>query len=204
MIVKRTQSCPGAQYDQGAWQLFPGYRKRRFSIMDTSNIRYQICTLEEKDMVVDFLMSVGEELALTKRSEAAEITNLLFAKGGAMISCLNSEVVAMLGYFLGEPTQSYANKEVGFIYVTAIAKPYRLSPLMWNGMNFAVRQLRTMGVKEIRCHAREHDRYTNRLYAHFARPLRKERNRRGTPCILYGNSADNILAYMERRGTSPT
>ncbi|MEZ4658981.1 MAG: hypothetical protein R2911_15565 [Caldilineaceae bacterium] len=166
--------------------------------MDTSNISYYVCTSQEKDVVVDFLMSIGEELALTKRSEAVEITELLLAHGGAMISCHKGKVVAMLGYFLGEPAQAYANKEVGFIYVTAIAKPYRLTRLTWNGMGFVFRHLRTLGVQEIRCHAREHDRYTNRLYRHFARPIRKEPNRRGVSCILYGSSIDDVMSYLDR------
>ena len=167
-------------------------------MIDISNISHHVCTLREKDVVVDFLMSIGDELALTKRNDAAEITDLLFAQGGAMISCHNGKVIAMLGYFLGEPIQEYANKEVGFIYVAAIAKSYRLSPLMWKGMGFAVHHLGTLGVKEIRCHAREQDRYTNRLYKHFARPIRKEYNRRGVPCILYGNPIDNVMTYLDR------
>ena len=43
--------------------------------------------------------------------------------------------------------------------------------------------------------------YTNMPYSKFAMPLKKEKNRRGITCILYGNSVAAVIDYL-RRGPS--
>lgn len=128
----------------------------------------------------------------------AQIVQLIFEKGGAIVGYHDDELVAMVGYFIGEPSREYANKEVGFIYIAGLAKSHRLSRAMWSGLGFTFRHLQELGVQEFRCHAREGDPYTNRLYSHFANRLGEDVSLRGDPTILYGNTIENVLAYVDR------
>ena len=166
--------------------------------MNRSAVNIQQSVHAERAAIIDFLFSIGDELHLQTRSDAEKITDLLFEHGGAFTGYHGDTIVGVVGYFLGEPSCNYANKEVGFIYVTAIAKAHRLSRMMWNGLGIMLRHLHTLGVKEIRCHAREQDRYTNRLYSHFAKPLGKDVSLRGDPTILYGNTIEDVLAYLDK------
>lgn len=161
-------------------------------------VTFRTCSKSDEAAIIDFLWSVKEDLWLSEKSAAAKITKLLFERGGALASYDGNELIAILGYFIGEPSHNYTNKEVGFIYVTALAKPYRLSRVMWNGLGFMIRHLEKIGVKEIRCHAREQDRYTNRLYSHFAKRLGNDVSLRGDPTILYGNTIEGVLAYLDK------
>ncbi|MBV7338213.1 hypothetical protein KFU94_60310 [Chloroflexi bacterium TSY] len=57
-------------------------------------------------------------------------------------------------------------------------------------------------VIELRCHAREGDAYTKRLYARLASAISKEKNRWGDICILHANSVENVVALSNRRRKS--
>ncbi len=52
---------------------------------------------------------------------------------------------------------------------------------------------------EIRMHALESDRRLNSLYGSFAKVIRKEKNRRGLPCVLYGNTLDGVIHILTAR-----
>lgn len=170
-------------------------------------VEFQVSSKSDESAIVDFLWSIKDDLWLADRDSAAKITQLAFDKGGAIAGYHNDILVAMVGYFIGEPSQKYANKEVGFIYVAGLAKPYRLSRAMWNGLVFTMQHLQKLGMKEIRCHAREQDTYTNRLYSHFAKRLGTDVSLRGDPTVLYGNTIEGVLAYLNkgrtRQSTSP-
>lgn len=150
-----------------------------------TNITYRPCQPTDAQAISDFLLTIGDELTIRDECEAAEMIALLFAKGGMLGAYREEQLIGVLGYFFGEPACNYANREIGFIYLAALAKPYRLSRVFQNGLFYTFPFLRELGVREVRFHAREHDRYLNRLYARIAQPLRKEVNRRGYPCILY-------------------
>ena len=165
---------------------------------NTSQINLRVATHADRNAITDFFYQIGDELGLSTRRAAQKITDVVFENGGAIVVHKNEAMIAALGYFLGEPSRKFANKEVGFIYVTAIKKAHRLTFTGWRGMVFAMQHLRTLGVREIRCHARQTDPYTNRLYAHFAKPIGEDVSLRGDPTILYGNTIENVLAYIER------
>lgn len=163
-----------------------------------SQITFQICTADDALTIVEFLWSIRADLRLSERSDIWEITELLFEKGGVIVGYKNDQVIGVLGYFLGEPSRNYANKEVGFIYFTAIAKVHRMTRFFSQGLRFTMELFQEMGLQTVRFHAGEDDRYTNRLYSHFAKPVGKELNRRGHHCILYENTIDNVLTYVLR------
>ena len=166
-----------------------------------AHVTFRTCSSSDEAAIADFLWSIKDDLHLSEKSAAAKITQLIFEKGGAIVGYHHDILVAMVGYFIGEPSCNYANREVGFIYVTGLAKSHRLSRAMLHGMDFTIRHLQKIGIKEIRCHAREQDRYTNRLYSHFAERLGKDVSLRGDPTILYGNTIDSVLAYLDKRQT---
>lgn len=168
-----------------------------------TRVLYKTGSKNDEAAIVNFLWSLRDDLLFSERNRVTEIVQLIFAKGGTIVGYHNDVLVAMVGYFLGEPSRKYANKEVGFIYIAGIAQPHRLSRAMWHGLDFTFRHLQELDVNEFRCHAREGDPYTNRLYAHFAKRLGEDVNLRGYPTILYGNTIENVLAYLnKRRGRS--
>lgn len=162
------------------------------------NVMFKVCSQAEKPVIADFLWSLKEEFRFAERQIVAEITDLLFDKGGVIGGYRGDEMVGMFGYFLGEPSRDYANKAVGFIYIAGLAKPICRTGAFRDGSHFLAATLKSRGVRELRCHAAAGDPYTNRLYAYFGQPIAKEKNRRGDTCILYANSIDAVLANLAR------
>ena len=161
---------------------------------------FEFCTKDKDERsITDFLYSLKDELYLPDRQTAQAITNLVFEKGGVIAGYHESHLCAMLGYFRGEPDHGYVNKDIAFLYVAGIAKPYRLTRLFRHGLVFTVHGLQEARVREIRLQAEAVNAYTNRLYARFARPLSEDKNLRGIPVITYGSSIEEALAYLERR-----
>ena len=163
-------------------------------------ITFRACTEEDRPHIIHFLESVKDDFPSIelKRQTIEEITELLFLHGGVLAGYKQGTMMAMLGYFLGEPAQNYANKEVGFIYLTALAPSVRLTRFFLKGIIFSMKTLQEMGVPEVRFHASADDRYTNRLYARFAQFIGQENNRRGYPCNLYAADISTVLAILTK------
>lgn len=152
------------------------------------------------DTTVDFLFLQKDELYLPDRTAVSQVINLLFEKGGIFGAFdQQQQMHAMLGFFFGEPAQDFRNKDILFIYVTAISRSYRLTRLFRDGFAYCLRQFQDMGLHEIRMQAGETDRYTNKLYGRFAHPLGQGKTLRGKPVITYGNTIDGALASLEMR-----
>jgi hypothetical protein len=62
-----------------------------------------------------------------------------------------------------------------------------------------IETFQSWGLTEIRMHALESDLRLNSLYGSFARVIRKEKNRRGLPCVLYGNTLDSVARILPTR-----
>lgn len=167
--------------------------------MNHSPIAFQVCHPDDAQGVSDFLYSIRDELYFAERHVAAEITDLLFTRGCVFTGVVNNEIAAVIGALFGEPAQAYANKEVGFIYVAGLAKPYRGTAAFRTGFRFVLERFQMMGLQEVRFHALETDARLNAMYSSFARPIGKERNRRGLSCVLYGRSIEDALATLNAR-----
>lgn len=167
-----------------------------------SKVNFQTCTESDAPAIVDFLMEIGEELKLSERQTAAEMVDLLFAQGGVVAGYAtqdgSAKMVAMMGFFWGDPHKDFANKHIGFVYVAAIAKAWRHTGTFRGLMVEGRRVFVAHNVQEVRFHAEETNTYTNMLYSKFAQPLKKEKNRRGITCILYSNSVANVMAYLQK------
>ena len=164
-----------------------------------TTVEFRTHTEQDREGIIDFLYSLKDELYFTKRAAAEEITSLLFAHGGAMVGTVDDQIVVVGGYFLGEPSRNFANKEVGFVYVAGIARPYRGTAAFRTGLRFMIETFQSWGLTEIRMHALESDLRLNSLYGSFARVMRKEKNRRGLPCVLYGNTLDSVARILSTR-----
>ena len=164
-----------------------------------SNVIFRTHTEADREGIIDFLYSLKDELYFAERAVAEEITSLLFIHGGAIVGTVEDEIVVVGGYFLGEPAQNFANKEVGFIYVAGIAKPYRGTAVFRTGLQYLLKTFQMWGLKEIRMHALESDKRLNALYGSFANVIRKETNRRGLSCVLYGNTLDGVMQVLAER-----
>lgn len=156
-------------------------------------IQFKHCIKEDASTLIDFFWSLKDDLYLREKADAEKIAADLFERGGAFAGYKDETMIAASGYFLGEPACDYRNKEVGFIHVAGIAKPYRLSRVMRNGFHFMATFFKDAGVTELRFQAKEDDLYINRLYARFAKPLGKDVNLRGIQTILYATTVDHVL-----------
>jgi len=161
-------------------------------------VTFRTCTASDAPALVDFLMEIGEELYLCERRVAVEMVDLLFAQGGVVAGYADGRMMAMLGYFWGDPHKDFADKHIGFVYVAAIAQAWRHTGTFRGLMVEGGQEFMARDVQEVRFHAEETNAYTNMLYSKFAQPLQKEKNRRGITCILYGNSVANVVAYLRK------
>ncbi len=157
---------------------------------------------QDQKAVVDLVYSIKDELRLPDRATAEKVVNLCFEHGGIIGGYYGSQLVGMMGYFLGEPANDYRNKETAFMYVACIADEYRLSRLFRKGLLFTFREFRKMGLREIRLQAEANNPYTNRLYGRFAQPLGESKSLRGLPVITYGGTLDEALRYLEPKRRS--
>ncbi len=164
-----------------------------------TTVEFRTHTEQDREGIIKFLYSLKDELYFSERAVAEEITSLLFTHGGAIVGTVNDEIVVVGGYFLGEPASNFTNKEVGFIYVAGIAKSYRGTAVFRNGLYFMIKTFQSWGITEIRMHALETDRRLNSLYGSFAKVIRKEKNRRGLSCVLYGNTLDGVIHILTAR-----
>ncbi len=161
-----------------------------------SKVTFKNCSPAESTTITDFLWSMRDDFRFSKFSNVAAITDLLFEKGGVIGGYRDGAMVGMFGYFFGEPSRDYANKDTGFIYIAGLAKSVRRAGVFPRGVRFLVETLNSFGVYELRCHAAENDAYTNRLYSRLGQPIGTEKNRRGDTCILYTNRVDTLLAML--------
>lgn len=152
---------------------------------------------EDQEAIVDLVFSIKDEFRLADREAAEKIVNISFEHGGVVSAYNGSQMVAMMGYFKGEPDKDYQNKETAFLYVACITKEFRLTRLFRQGLLFALREFRKMGLKEIRLQAEATNPYTNRLYSRFAQPLGESKSLRGHRVITYGGTLDEALRYLE-------
>lgn len=166
---------------------------------EQTQVIYRICTQEDRIEITDFLYSIRTELYFDEYANAEIITNVLFERGGVFGGYAGEQLVAVTGYFLGEPARAYANKDVGFVLVAGLAKSHRGTTAFRAGLRFTMETLKRMGVRQVQFHAAEDNAFVNGLYARFARPLRKEKNGRGIPCVLYGNDIDAVLRFVNGR-----
>ena len=164
-----------------------------------SKVIFKICIPADKPEIANLLWSLRTELLLDSYSAAEKVIDVSFEKGGALGGYIDDELVAMLGYFLGDPADGFADKGVGFIYVTGIARQYQMGRLFLRGMAFTMPFFKSIGIHAIRCQASVHDPYTNRLYSRFAQKLGQSVSLNGKPAIQYGSSLDDVLTYMRRR-----
>jgi hypothetical protein len=161
-----------------------------------SQVDFRVCTPEDEPNIRAFLWSLKDDFRFTERSTIDEITRLLFEKGGVIGGYRGAEMVGMFGYFLGEPIHNYTNQDVGFIYIAGLANHVRRTGAFRSGAKVLSKTLKSLGVRELRCHAAEQDVYTNQLYARLGKPIAKEKNRRGDTCILYANSIKAVLTRL--------
>ena len=164
-----------------------------------SVVEFRTHTEDDREGIINFLFSIRDELYFSERSVAEHIVSQLFTQGGAIVGEVDGEIAALSGYFLGEPSHHFANKEVGFVYVAGIARPYRGTAAFRTGLRFTVETFQSWGLREIRLHALAQDIRLNSLYSSFAQPIRKEENGRGLPCVLYGNTLGAVMRILTER-----
>lgn len=169
--------------------------------MNESNWTYRLCFKQlDNNQIVELLWNQREELFLDEKSAAAKIVDLLFEHGGAIGAFdPTGKLQGLIGFFFGDPTENYANKETLFIYVAAISKKYRHSLIFFKGLMAIAKQSKQLGIDNFKMQASLTDRHINRLYSKFAQPLGEDKNIRGYPVMSYGGSMDAVLAKFESR-----
>lgn len=167
--------------------------------MTKSALKYRFCYPQiDRTQVVDFLVSQKEELYLQDDSAVTQVIDLAFAKGGVFAGFDQHKTMqSMMGFFFGDPTRAFEEKDVAFMYVAAIAPNYRLTRAFHVGLKQVLQSFSEMGLSKIRMQAQATDKYVNKLYGRFARPISEGFSLRGQPVITYGGSIEDALAYFE-------
>lgn len=155
---------------------------------------------EDQEEIVDFLFSLNNIFHFTDRSYTQGVVEYCFEHGGVMGTYVEGKMCAMIGYFIGEEAHNFENKDVAFIYITAISEQYQLTRLFYKGAIWSMKKLREMGMKQIRLQARIGDPYTNKLYARMYNQLDEGKNRRGHSVNNYGDTLDSAVFRLENMG----
>ena len=163
-----------------------------------TSTQFAVCTKADTATIHDFLWSIKDDFvaSLPDKQTIEEITQLLFDKGGALAGYRDDKMIALLGYFWGEPSKDYRNKDVCFVYIIGLTKSLRRTRIVHEGLRYMIETFRSKGIHNLRFQAAETDQYMNRLYSLIAKPLGKEIHRRGFPCILYEATVDEVAAHL--------
>ena len=165
-----------------------------------NNITYRVNNREEAEAIGDFFWSLRDEFHFSERETVDEITGLLFEHGGVISGYgVDGNIVGAVGYFFGEPSKDYANKDVGFIYLAGLDRSVRHSDAFGQGWRYLVEAMDGYGVHELRWHVREDDAANIALYDQLGQHICPEVNRRGYSCNLYGTTVAEAQAEIERR-----
>ena len=157
---------------------------------------FRVCNENDRSDIGDFLESVKEDFAGFDRNVIDNVVERTFKRGGAIAAYQDKSMVGMLGYLHGEPSLNFANREVGYMYLTALAPRVRLTRVFPDGLLFTMQIMQDIGIEQVRFHALKTNPYTNRLYERFARCIGEEENLRGYVCNLYAASVSEVLASL--------
>ncbi|MFK7802214.1 MAG: hypothetical protein AB8G95_11320 [Anaerolineae bacterium] len=166
--------------------------------MTRSALKYRFCYSQiDQQTVARFLSTQKKELYLPDDTAVQQVVDLAFEKGGVFAGFdQQKNMQSMMGFFFGDPTNDFVEKELAFMYVATIAKNYRLTRAFHVGLKQVLESFSEMGLSAIRMQARATDKYVNKLYGRFAQPLSTGFSLRGQPVITYGGSIDDALAYF--------
>lgn len=172
--------------------------------MSKLNLKHRVCFKQlDETQITNFLFEQKEELLLPDCDAVKQVTDLLFDKGGVMGGFdQNGQMQAMLGFLFGDPKEAFANKNILFFYVAALAKPYRHTREFYQGLLAVLNECRGMGLDQYRMQAGLTNRYINRLYNKFGTPLGESKTLRGQPVMTYGGSLEATLKRFQRRDPS--
>ena len=164
-----------------------------------THYRYKICNpLTDREEITDYLYTQKDELYLPDYKSVQNVIELCFAQGGIAACYADDKLGAMSGFFLGEPSKNFANKDTAFIYVATISEPYRLTRMFLNGLVFMLNHFQETGIVSIRMQAEDTNLYTQKLYGRFAKPLARGKTLRGKDVITFGSSVEEALTYLQR------
>ncbi len=171
--------------------------------MDQSDIQYRLCFKHlDQEKLSNFLWTQKDDLFLPDHESAQKVVDLVFEKGGILAGFDSSNrIQAMFGFFFGDPSDEYANKELMFVYVAAVSKSYQLSRTFLRGMASLAHEGARLKIDQFRMHASVTDKYINRLYSKFSNPLGESNNLRGYPVMVYEGSLDNVFEKIGPRLT---
>ena len=151
----------------------------------------------DRTVVGDFLTSIKRDLLLPDRDAAYKVVDTAFEKGGIFAGYDSAQKIqCMTGFFFGDPAEDFKNKETAFVYVAAISSEFRLTRTFYVGMHFVFKQFEEIGLTRLRLQAAVDDRYNNRLYSRFVKPVGVGRTLRGHRVMNYEGSVADALAYF--------
>jgi hypothetical protein len=168
-----------------------------------TTINFRLATSAARPAIVRFFNSIRDELYIKNNRAVADMCNMFFTHGGAMIGCNDNEVIAVVGYFLGDPSEAYADKSIGFIYVAGLDPRYRHTSAFRTGLFKTMAIFQAMGLREVRLHALATDVRLNAIYSSFMETCEPQTNLRGLACNLYRGSIEYVLATARSRQRNP-
>ena len=168
--------------------------------MTQSALTFRFCYKQiDQESLIHFLDKHRKELYLPDRAAVCAVIDRVFAEGGCFAGYdPQGNIEAMMGFFFGAPDQGFAERHILFMYVAAISPRYRLTRAFHTGLRQSLTAFKAMGIHSIQLQAQASDRYTNKLYGRFARPISTGHSLRGQPVVTYGGPIEDALAYLTR------
>ena len=169
--------------------------------MNQIQIEYRLCFKHlDQEKLEDFLWTQREDLFLPDRESAKKIIELVFEKGGILAGFDSSnEIQAMFGFFFGDPSEKFANKDIMFVYVAAVSQSLQLSRAFLSGIATLAKEGARVKIDQFRMHASTSNRYINKLYSKFSTPIGESKNLRGYPVMVYEGSVESVFERMGPR-----
>jgi len=156
----------------------------------------QIEITRDRALATGFLTKWENEFnpPLSKYPGGIEGTVNMFLDHGEMLLLKKEqEAIGFLGYTKGELANSFANRSIGYVYTILIHPDYRGSKAFLRlARGFLSELEKQQEVSEVRFKAIKKDRYTNKLYSKFAKPIREEPNSQGVDSVLYSAELERL------------
>ncbi len=118
--------------------------------------------------------------------------DMFLKEGGIIIGGSEGEEKGISGYVLGEPSDNFSDKSIGYIYLMIIPKEFRNGRTFYQLGKATIEGIEKSNVAEVRFKSYKTHNYNNRLYEKLATPIGEELNSQGITSVLYSTRISDL------------
>jgi len=118
--------------------------------------------------------------------------DMFLEEGGIVIGGPMGNEKGISGYVLGEPSNNFSDKSIGYIYLMIIPKKFRTGRTFYQLGMTTLEEIEKSDVTEVRFKAYKTHDYNNKLYGKIAKLVGDEPNSQGIVSSLYSSEISDI------------